>query len=124
MRRKVGEMDVQFVSFGEIVFDGKSFDHDVIVEKGKVRRRKKGLSKTYRDRFGHTPLSPDEDIPWSAPKLVIGTGAEGRLPVMQEVRDLALERGVELVELPSPEACQLLQSSKRKKVNAIIHVTC
>jgi hypothetical protein len=37
--------------------------------------------------------------------LVIGTGADGRLPVMPEVRDLAEARGVELIELPTIEAC-------------------
>lgn len=117
-------MDIEFVGFGEIAFNGKSFDYDLIVEKGRTRRRKKGPSKAYRDRFGHTPLSPDEDIPWSAPSLVIGTGAEGRLPVMQELREMAADRGVELVELPTAEACQLLRSAKRKNVNAILHVTC
>jgi hypothetical protein len=117
-------MDIEFVRFGEIAFEGLSFDHDLIVEKGRARRRKKGPSKTYRDRFGHTPLSPDEDIPWSAPRLIIGTGADGRLPVMQELREMATAKGVELVELPTAEACQLLRSAKPKKVNAILHVTC
>ena len=86
-------MDVEYPWFGEIVLDGVRFDHDVTVEGGKARRRKKGPSKAYRDLFGHTPLSADEEIPWSASKLVIGTGAEGRLPVMAEVRDLAGARG-------------------------------
>ena len=117
-------MDVQRPRFGEIVIAGVRFDHDVIVERGRVRRRKKGPSKAYRDRFGHTPLSADEEIPWSAPRLVIGTGADGRLPVMQEVRDLAEARGVELVELPTAEACRLLRSAQGKEVNAILHVTC
>jgi hypothetical protein len=117
-------MDVEYPQFGEVVIAGLRFDHDVIVEKGRVRRRKKGPSKAYRDRFGHTPLSAEEDIPWSAPKLVIGTGADGRLPVMEEVRHLAEARGVEVVELPTSEACQLLRSARRKEVNAILHVTC
>ena len=117
-------MDVDYPQFGEIVIDGVRFDHDVIVERGRVRRRKKGPSKAYRDRFGHTPLSADEEIPWSAPKLVIGTGADGRLPVMEEVRHLAGARGVEVVDLPTAEACQLLRSARRKEVNAILHVTC
>ena len=117
-------MDIEFVGFGEIAVDGKTFDYDLIVEKGKVRRRKKGPSKTFRDQFGHTPLSIDEDIPWSADRLVVGTGANGRLPVMQKVRETAMARGVELVELPTPDAVELLRSAKPKKVNAIIHVTC
>ena len=117
-------MDVEYPRFGEIVIGGVRFDHDVVVEGGKARRRKKGPSKPFRDRFGHTPLSADEDIPWSASKLVIGTGANGRLPVMQEVRDLAETRGVEVVELPTAEACELLRSARPEEVIAILHVTC
>ena len=117
-------MDVAYPGFGEIVIAGVRFDADVVLERGQARRRKKGPSKAYRDRFGHTPLSVDEAIPWSAPKLVIGTGADGRLPVMEEVRELAKARGVELVELPTEEACRLLRSARPKEVNAILHVTC
>jgi len=123
-RRRVGRVDVEYPQFGEIVIAGVRFDHDVIVERGRARRRKKGPSKAYRDRFGHAPLSADEEIPWSARRLVIGTGADGRLPVMQEVRDLAEARGVEVVELPTAEACRLLRSARPKEVNAILHVTC
>jgi hypothetical protein len=43
---------------------------------------------------------------------------------MQEVRDLAEARGVEVVELPTAEACRLLRSARPKEVNAILHVTC
>jgi hypothetical protein len=117
-------VDVEYPRFGEIIIAGVRFDRDVIVERGRARRRKKGPSKAYRDRFGHTPLSADEEIPWSAPRLVIGTGADGRLPVMPEVRDLAKARGVELIELPTIEACRLLRAVGDKEVNAILHVTC
>ena len=116
-------MDVESLRFGEIVIAGVRFDRDMIVEGGRARPRKKGPSKAYSDRFGHTPLSAEE-IPWSAPRLVTGTGADGRLPVMPEVRDLAEARGVELVELPTIEACRLLRGAWDKEVNAILHVTC
>ncbi|MCA1737248.1 MAG: hypothetical protein LC739_14455 [Actinobacteria bacterium] len=117
-------MNIKFVRFGEIKIDGDNFDHDLILENGKPRRRDKGPSKRYRHSTGHTPLSTDEDIPWSAPKLVIGTGADGRLPVMESVREEAAARGVELIELPTDEACQLLRSAKKGSANAILHVTC
>ncbi len=55
---------------------------------------------------------------------MIGTGADGRLPIMKEVRDLTEARGVELVELPTSEACRLLRSARGKGVNAVLHVTC
>ncbi|MGH8928828.1 MAG: MTH938/NDUFAF3 family protein [Acidimicrobiia bacterium] len=117
-------MKIEYPRFGEIVIDGERFDHDVVLEAGRIRRRKKGPSKVYRDEFGHTPLSLDEEIPWSAPRLVIGTGADGRLPIMEEVREQAKARGMELLELPTAEACQALRSTRRKEVNAILHVTC
>ena len=103
-------MDVDYPGFGAIVVGGDRFEHDVVVEAGRVRRRKKGPSKRYRDRFGHTPISRDEEIPWSAPRLVVGTGANGRLPLMPEVWEAAKERGVELIALPTAEACPLVRS--------------
>lgn len=117
-------MDVDYPSFGAIVIGGTRFEHDVVVEAGRVRRRKKGPSKGYRDRFGHTPLSADEEIPWSAERLVVGTGADGRLPIMSGVREEAKARGVELIVLPTSEACALLRSIDEPEVNAILHVTC
>jgi hypothetical protein len=117
-------VDVDYPGFGAIVVGGERFDHDVVVETDQARRRKKGPSKTYRDRYGHTPLSLDEEIPWSAPQLVVGTGASGRLPIMPEVWEEAKARGVELIALPTSEACELLRSIDEPPVNAVLHVTC
>jgi len=82
-------MDARFISFGLIEIDGHRFDHDVVVEGGVVRRRKKAASKAYRDQYGHTPLSPDEAIPWSSHLLIIGTGVSGQLPIMPELYEEA-----------------------------------
>ena len=62
-------------SFGSIQIDGVSYDHDLIVDRGKIRKRKKAASKRFRDAYGHTPLSVVEEIPWRCRRLVIGTGA-------------------------------------------------
>lgn len=117
-------MDVEYPGFGSIVINNTRFDHDMIVEGGRARPRRKGPSKPHRNRYGHTPLSPAEDIPWSAPQLVVGTGASGRLPIMPEILEEARSRGVELVALPTAEACELLRSLEPNQVNAILHVTC
>ena len=78
-------------SFGSICIDGVTYEHEVVIERGEVRKRKKRPSKKYRDAFGHSPLSVDEDIPWRCRRLVIGTG-EGALPEeIQEGRPLDLE---------------------------------
>ncbi len=117
-------MHARLIAFGQIEIDGRRFEHDVVVEGGVVRRRKKGPSKPYRDRYGHTPLSPDEAIPWSAPRLIIGTGASGRLPIMPELLEEARRRGVEIVAEPTDAACRLLAKADPKNVAAILHATC
>ena len=89
---------------------------------GAVRPRDKRPSKQFKR--GHTPLSVAEDIPWSKRQLVVGSGHSGSLPVMSEVHDEAKRRGVELVVLPTAEACALLRGLDPADVNAILHVTC
>lgn len=117
-------MDLSYPGFGSIVVEGKTYDHDVVIEAGVVRARSKKPSKQYRSRFGHTPLSVDEDIPWSSPRIVIGTGAGGQLPIMDEVREEAADRGVELVTMPTARACETLREVDSERVFAILHVTC
>jgi len=50
-------------AFGSIEIDGTTYEHDVVIERGRVRKRRKGPSKPLRATFGHTPLSAAEDIP-------------------------------------------------------------
>lgn len=117
-------MDVTYPAFGAIVVDGAEYASDVVIEGGRVRLRHKGPSKRYRSEFGHTPLSADEEIPWSAPHLVVGTGAQGRLPLTPELLEEAATRGVTLTALPTSEACELLRSIDAAAANAVLHVTC
>jgi len=117
-------MQARLVSFGQIEIDGQLFDHDVVIEGGRLRKRKKGPSKPLRDRFGHTPLSIGEEIPWPPKTLVIGTGANGQLPVMDEIYEEARRRGVTIVAEPTAEACERLNDTTDDDVAAILHVTC
>jgi hypothetical protein len=73
-------------------------------------------------RFGHTRCRWPEDIPWECRRLIIGTGANGRLPVMDEVAEEAA-RDIELVILPTDRAIEEL-GRDREGTNAILHVTC
>ena len=110
-------------SFGSIDIDGRTYAHDVVIDRGKVCKRRKGASKRHRDSYGHTPLSADEEIPWSCRRLVIGTGAAGALPVMDAVKVEARRRGIELVMAPTKRAIDLLATDSNA-TNAILHVTC
>jgi hypothetical protein len=110
-------------SFGSIRVDGVAYDHDLIIDRGTIRKRKKGASRKFRGADGHTPLSAAEDIPWRCSRLVIGTGAAGALPVMEEVHEQARRHRVELVVLPTAQAIGVLTETT-KDTNAILHVTC
>jgi len=110
-------------SFGSIRIDDNTYEHDVVIDRGRIRKRSKSASKKFRDRFGHTPLSIEENIPWKCRRLVIGTGAYGSLPVMEEVQLEAERRGIALLILPTARAIKELDKNA-DETNAILHVTC
>lgn len=110
-------------SFGSIRIDSITYECDVVIDRGKIRRRKKTPSKQFREGFGHTPLSVEEKLPWKCRRLIVGTGAYGRLPVMKEVEREAARRGVELLVVPTTQAIEKLRQES-DDTNAILHVTC
>ncbi len=114
-------MTVNDLSFGSVTIDGETYNKDVVIDNGTIKKRKKTESKKYRDRFGHTPLSADENIPWKCKRLVIGNGHSSSLPVMDKVFEKALKKGVELVIKSTPEAIKHINDPR---TNFILHLTC
>ena len=41
-------------SFGSVQVDGVTYDHDLIIDRGKIRKRKKAGSRKFRADYGHT----------------------------------------------------------------------
>lgn len=117
-------MNARFVRFGEIEIDGEPYVKDVVVAHGEISTRSKKPSKPLRAQYGHTPLTAREAIPWDCQRLIIGTGTYGRLPVLDDVKMQAEERGVELVLAPTEQACELLSEADLSTTNAILHLTC
>jgi hypothetical protein len=117
-------MKVRLLSFGSIEVEGGEYEHDVVIDGGQVRKRKKKPSKPYRSQFGHTPLSADEELPWGGDQLIIGTGVHGSLPIMPEVTKEAGRRRVDLTTIPTEDACHLLAGLNKRDVHAVLHVTC
>lgn len=115
-------LEFQAFSFGSISINGTTYDYDVMIDRGQVLKRKKKPSKKFRARFGHTPISIEEYIPWKCRRLVIGTGM-GALPIMEQVEREAQDRNIELVIQPTTEAIKTLQANP-DETNAILHVTC
>ena len=115
-------MHFQKFSFGSIRIDGVTYEHDVVIDRGDVRKRKKKPSKKFRTEFGHTPVSIEEKIPWQCRRLIIGTGT-GAMPVMDDVKSEARRRKVTLLVLPTTDAIAELKKQPNE-TNAILHVTC
>jgi hypothetical protein len=74
-------MHARFIAFGQIEIDGQRFGPDVAGCGGGRRdsRRPTGIV-TDTSRW-----SPDEAIPWSTHRLIVGTGAAGQLPITPEL---------------------------------------
>ena len=115
-------MRFQKFSFGVIRIDDVTYEHDIVIDRGDVRKRKKKPSKKFREEFGHTPISIEEKIPWRCRRLIIGTGT-GALPVMDDVKSEAKRRKITLLILPTVEAIEELKKHP-DETNAILHVTC
>lgn len=111
-------------AFGWIRIDGVTHEHDVVIDRGEVRKRDKKPSKDLRTAFGHTPLSSKEEIPWKCKRLVVGTGMHGALPVTNELKREARRRKIELVILPTAQAVEALKKGGLGRTGAILHVTC
>ena len=108
-------------SFGSIRVDGVTYSHDVVIDRGQIRKRRKKPSRNFRNAFGHVPLSIDEKIPWKCRRLIIGTGT-GALPVMTDVKKEAKRRNVHLIVAVTGRAIQGLRENSAE-TNAILHVT-
>jgi hypothetical protein len=114
-------MEINRLSFGTITIDGETYSKDIVISRGEVKKRKKGESKKFRDEFGHTPLSADENIPWNCKHLIIGTGHSSALPVMEEVYKKARKKGVKITEMSTPDAVKHVNDPD---TNLILHLTC
>jgi hypothetical protein len=117
-------MNIEYPAFGRIVIDGVEYDHDVVIKDGRVAKRSKRPSKSLRSEYGHTPLSEYEEIPMTRPRLIIGAGYSGRLPLTPGVHDEARRHRITLEIMPTRDACVLLSSLDPAEWNAVLHVTC
>lgn len=114
--------------FGSIIINGTKFKKDIVLDKGKVIKRDKKVSKKYKDNFGgHTPLTSEENIPWDCRILVIGTGYYGSLPISDNFKKEADKHSIKLKILKTPDAADFLNKLSDedfKKINAVLHITC
>jgi hypothetical protein len=110
---------IEDYSFGRVTVDGEEHTHDVIVLPRRVVR-------DWWRRDGHSLVLEDlaEVLPDLPQRLIIGTGAYGRMiPDARTVENLR-ERGVEIEVLPTADAVRRYGTLNPAATAAALHLTC
>jgi len=110
---------VEGYQFGRVLVDGEEHRRDVIVLPNRV------LGGWWR-RDGHGLVLEDlEEVLTELPeRLVIGTGAYGRLRPDPATIDALRQRGIEVDALPTGEAVRLFAELDPTRSAAALHLTC
>jgi hypothetical protein len=110
---------VEGYRFGRIVVDGSEETRDVIVLPARVVRN-------WRRRDGHRLAFDDlaEVIDELPGRLIVGTGAYGRLVPDAEGLERLRARGIEIESLPTPDAVERYLHLDPEHTAAALHLTC
>jgi hypothetical protein len=110
---------IESYSFGRVTVDGREETADVIVLPERIVRN-------WRRRDGHSlvPEDLDEVLEELPGRLVIGTGAKGRLHPDPVTLELLRQRGIQVESLPTDEAVRRFQELDPAATAAALHLTC
>jgi hypothetical protein len=117
--------EINGTSFGSITIDGESYDHDVIIRlDGKVKKRKKKLSKSVYGTSHKVSLEEAEHIFENGAKLlIVGTGQSGCVELSDEAAGFFQRNGCSVKLLPTPEAVTAWNDADGVVIG-MFHVTC
>jgi len=71
-------MKARLVKFGEIEVEGKRYTHDVVIDGGKVHKRKKGPSKQFRESSATRRCRSGKKSPGEASRSLSGPALMAR----------------------------------------------
>jgi hypothetical protein len=116
----MGTPQIDTYQFGKIVIDGQVHTKDVILLPDRV------IGGWWRQEAHVLHLSDLEDVLTAdLQELVIGQGAFNRMQIAPEVEESLPNLGIELISLPTKEACQEYnRRSQARNVAAALHLTC
>ncbi len=112
-------------SFGSITVDGVPYDHDIIITlKGKVKKRKKKLSKAVYGTSHIISLSEAEYVyREGSDGIIIGSGQYGAAELSEEASDFLRQKQCKVNLLPTPDAIREWNRAEGKWI-ALFHITC
>ena len=110
---------IEDYSFGRIVIDGEELTADLILLPGRILR-------AWRRMDGHTLVLDDlrEVVDELPERLIVGTGAEGRMRPDDSMIDALAARGVEVEAMPTAQAVRRFARLDEGRTAAPLHLTC
>ena len=119
------EPKIDAVSFGRITVDGKAIKHDIVIAlDGKVRKRKKKLSKAvYGTSHTLSLAEAKSTYEKGAQTLIVGSGHFDRLRLSPEAETFLANKGCAVELLPTKKAAKLWNESLGSAVG-LFHITC
>jgi hypothetical protein len=118
-------MKIEGTAFGEIVIDGKTYDHDVVIRlSGEIVKRKKKLSKQLY-RTSHV-LSKEEAkflLEKGCEQIIIGSGQFGNVHLSPEAEAYFAKHGCKVLLKPTAEAIGVFNRTRGKTIG-LFHITC
>ncbi len=111
-------MHIDSYQFGQIVINGKKYESDVIIFSDEIL-------DWWRKEGHEVALEDINDVLDKSPEIfLIGTGASGRVNVLQEVKDALKEKGVKLKALKTKKAVDFYNKNSDENIIAGFHLTC
>jgi hypothetical protein len=116
---------INSTGFGYIVVEGSRIENDIVIRlSGKIRKRKKKLSRTVhgtshivsRDEAKH--IYQDH-----AERIIVGSGQSGRLILSEEALEYFEKRNCRVDLFPTNEAIEHWNEAKDSVVG-LFHITC
>ncbi len=116
---------IERTEFGSITISGERYEHDVVVRlDGKVRKRKKKLSKAKYGTSHKVSLEEAEHIfEAGAKRPLVGTGQSGYVELSDEAAEFFRENGCAVRLLPTPQALTAWNAAKGAMIG-MFHVKC
>ncbi|MCS7149771.1 MAG: MTH938/NDUFAF3 family protein [Caldimicrobium sp.] len=111
--------------FGELVYQGKSYNKDLIIMKSPNGEE---IIPNWWRKEGHLLQIEDlkEVFKIRPAFLIIGTGASGVMKIDEKVKNMAKELGITLEEYPTPKAVERFNELLKTDVSiaGAFHLTC
>jgi hypothetical protein len=111
-------------SFGFIVIEGKKYHRDVLIfADGTVKKRKGGFLMFGSHKIKKKEI--EELIQGQPETIIVGIGTDSVANIAPDVESWAEEKNLNLLVQPSYDAAAMLNElTEKKKVAALIHITC